>query len=218
MGEELKMELAFKVKDIFNPDDKLARWVLKLAIARNDMLHVHKQLLEAFDANSDNNIGESVYLFRIAVSHLREIIKLTTFGYENQNINSFIRKMDLETQKHYEMLIFTKNDLFLNEVLIPIRNNLFHYYDKDKDKEFNEKLNQMDDIEGKIKITGNFIKDVDYVFADEVSFNISLGNISYEDFVVRVKEISSYMVSFISAADTITGKYLDTKREHIRII
>ncbi|WP_379139128.1 hypothetical protein [Paenibacillus sp. sgz500958] len=209
-------EIFFNLKEVFSPNEKLDRWILKLAIARSDILHVHKRHVDVLQDETNITNGESLYLFRLAISHLREVVKLITFGSNDQEIRTFITGISKEVDSEFNRFIMSKEDPFLNNVLIPTRNNLFHYYDKDKDKEFKVRLEELKDFETKILSASKKIKDTEYEFADQVTLLMSIGDISYDEFKELVKLVSSYMVSFSKVAETITGAFLLMKKSKFR--
>ena len=79
-------EYVFKVKDIMDPNDILSLWIIKLSMARNDFMYVHKRFNDIFESNSREPCGESVYLFRLAVSHYREIVKFIDKNKDEKDI------------------------------------------------------------------------------------------------------------------------------------
>jgi hypothetical protein len=203
-------EAVFKMKSMFDPKDELAQWILKIAMSRNDFLYVHNRLLELND-NGSNHSGESLYFFRLACSHYREAVYFLSKYKNKRNVLRFLSRMDKEFIEDYETLIDSCEPWkgsFVERVMLPIRNNLFHY----STDNFDEIYSEFEDFFSRVIITGKTRSHIDLVFADELAIKLSLGEIEQEEFKELLTYISRLFVSFIRFTDHAINMYLISRK------
>lgn len=218
------MDIEFIFKDVFNPNDHLSRFILKLAIARNDLFQVHKNL--QISEGAPFNPGESFYIFRMGISHLREAYKLIYLFSDVQEINNFVKSLGPENEKRYKDILkhnkeFNQPDSVLSETLKPIRDNSFHYYEsRNRKRDFSyeskliEKLNKLSDMKFNITSTGKKGYQLDYAFASAVSFYLLFGShITEDDFQIKIKELAFLTHNFIAFSDDAVGYYIFSYKE-----
>ncbi|WP_219836949.1 hypothetical protein [Paenibacillus sp. R14(2021)] len=207
-----KQEAVFKFKEVFNPQEVLSQWIIKLSMARNDFLYVHNRLFELSDKK--DKAGENFYYFRIALSHYREAIKYIDKHKEKKKIIEFISILDKKTKDDYRKLIESCSPWdgsFVKEKILPVRNNLFHYYNDD----FQLNLENLDDFFTRVIVSGNSRSEVDLVFADDVSLKISFGNIEEQEFKEILLELVQLLVAFIRFIDKAISTYLLIKQQRV---
>lgn len=157
-------DIEFIFKNVFDPDDVLSRFILKLAMARNDLFQNHKTLQTAVDIPF--NQGESFYFFRMGISHLREAYKLIHLFSDDPSVKTFIKSLGPENEKLYKEILrlnneFKQPDSVLSNTLKPIRDHSFHYYDSESGKrkatyesKFIAELKELSDLKFHITSTG----------------------------------------------------------------
>jgi len=132
-------EAVFKIKNMFNPDDTLSLWIIKMSMIRNDLYYVHKSLTSIAEVGSTFQNEEMNYFFRLAASHYREAVKFIDKYKTEEKIHSFINLLDSKSIENYEKLLESCtpwDSSFVSDILKPIRDNFFHYTNKNFDKDF----------------------------------------------------------------------------------
>jgi hypothetical protein len=79
----------FRMGDLFDADDPLAVWVCTLSVAFNDAIHA------AVKFSAADRSWESMYEWRVGVSHLSEACLHLERGREIDQVTQFIRKEGL---------------------------------------------------------------------------------------------------------------------------
>jgi len=210
----VQYELVFKLKKMFNPDNKLTSWILKLSMIRNDMFYVHRSLIDYLDGTKKAASGEFIYFFRLAASHYREAAKYISSGKNKPEIQAFINELSEETIMDYNQIIKSCTpwkSSFVNQIVKPIRDNFFHY----DIENFEEDYLELEDIFSRIILTGKSRKEIDLVFADELSINLIFGNKSLHEIKQILSELSSYMSSLISFVDEAVGIFINKNVDKI---
>lgn len=216
----------FRFGDVFNSNDSLSKWALKITMARNDLFHAHSRLLDDDDKPTIHE-GLSFYFFRISVSHFREILKLIDYFRDDAKVIDLISKISVEARQHYEVLLklsatFRDESSFFSKVLVPIRNHTNHYYDLSNSKNYDVQLsNQMyklQDLSTNFKVHGTKRFETVLAFADQASFHMLFGeDINDEEYRATLRELSGYMTSFIAFADEAIICFLSLHEEKLNI-
>lgn len=201
-------EAVFKIKNMFNPNDVLSLWIIKISMIRNDLFYVHKSLTSIAEVNNELQNGEMNYFFRLAASHYREAVKFIDEYKNEKKIQRFVDSLDSKSIENYKKLLESCtpwNASFVKKTLKPIRDNFFHY----SSESFNEDFNEMKDFYSRIYSTGSSRKELTLVFADEISFNLDFRDYSEEQYKEVIIKLSEYMVALIQFVDEATGLYFN---------
>ncbi len=203
----MKNEMVFKLKRMFDPDNILSIWVLKLSLIRNDLFYVHRSLIDYLSGTKIATSGEYLYYFRLAASHYREAAKYVEKWNKDNDVISFVSELPVEHREEYRLILDSCTPWetsFVNRILKPIRDNFFHY----DISSFQKDYRKLDDIFTRIVSSGDARNETDFVFADELSINLIFGNNSKQEIEEILSELSTYMSALISFVDAAIGTYL----------
>lgn len=203
---EMKNEFVFKLKSMFEPNDVLARWIIKLSMMRNDLFYVRKSLIPYFLEDEPMHDGFLTYNFRQCASHYKEAVKFIYNYSENEVIKAFLKRLPDEAIKNYSQVLDSCTPWtgsFVHSIVMPIRDNFYHYTDKTFKKDYEE----LADIFTRMIVEGKNGADIDLVFADEISMNVIFGNKSEKEISDIVMKLSDYMVALIKFVDQAIAAY-----------
>jgi hypothetical protein len=112
--------------EVYPPDEALARWILVLQLARNDLELAGYDIEEAAEAaEAGRDSGNLLRRSRIAAGHLYEAaVMLRRSHQEVAEVRDFARTLPEELRAEYQPL---RDASFLSGVLEPDRNLTFHY-------------------------------------------------------------------------------------------
>lgn len=211
---ETKRKYEFKIGDLFPSDDDLGRWVMALSIIRNDIALTNHYLIQAMKKSGDDLSPDSVYFFRLVISHLREAFRCQQY-YETQFIivKQFINTLDNESKNIYDNKLYPLynpwNNSFIEKIARPIRNTFIHYPNKEEDdKDLKMCLSRLVDHFGSVSYDSN--SGTRYLFCDDVCSNL-VGNVVDGD-MTRVKneiitKIGDICIDLITFIDKVIEAY-----------
>ncbi len=116
-----------KIGDVLPADDEVARWVLVLTLARNDLALTRARLIEAFDKDET-----ALHWSRLLAGHLYEIAYFLRREATRPVIKDFAKTLPPKAAKVYGELL--RPD-FLKGRLESDRERVFHYPSADKEAE-----------------------------------------------------------------------------------
>lgn len=200
-------EIKFIMKEMFPPDEPLAIWILTLSRIYNDLKHVNSYMVNIYESESYSE-SEMIYFARLGFAHYREAVKFIDSYKDKSEIRDFVNNPDKEIIEKYDFVIASGNhfnDSFLKKYLVLIRNNIFHYFDDCIKEIINSKVG----YESTVRIIDKAMKDIDLVFADEMSVFLSFKSMETDDFTNLVKEISSYILALIDFLNDAIATYFE---------
>jgi len=205
----MQQELSHRIerKNFFtNEDPIIVRWIVALSMATNDLIFASNKI-------RDTQIDyEHIYLFRLALAHIREIAKVVGEAKKNKNIIFFISVLPTQAQEKYlEITNFLgtyENSGFVKGVLKLPRDEVFHYPDI-KGKWWSSLFDDVKAL-GKISIelskNDQTIMGVRYRFIDDLLWERVKQGLSGE----IVNQLSLITVNLVSFIDYVF-EYLVTK-------
>jgi hypothetical protein len=171
--------LRFRIGDVFDANDPIARWVTVLAMAMNNTIYVNVRLIEGDGQSAAGQVLPpelNLYYFRLLASHFYEAV---TWLRDTRRcwpeINAFIGSLDPRFQHHYEVLVaFADSNHVLHQQLRRCRMSMFHYPRMNQDRErrgiedLANAMREAADIETAIE-GGEDYASFRATFADEIS-------------------------------------------------
>lgn len=202
-----------KIGDVLPADDEVARWVLVLTLARNDLSLTRARLVEAFDKD-----GTALHWSRLLAGHLYEIAYFLRREAVRTVIKDFAGALPPKAAKVYAELL--RPD-FLKGRLAGDRERIFHYPSADKEAEdksgpaLYEALNDVRDQEAALEV--KWRKDgkpesMRFDFADQVAVQFAMRDFGDTE-AERDKSIEALKdesVKVIWLADTVFHHYTET--------
>jgi hypothetical protein len=208
--DNLAFGVRFRVGDAFPADHPLARFVVVLLLALNDLLPRNERLTE--DRDDELPPHERLYLGRLVGSHLFE---LATFVDEAPRqfpeIESFLNALPEGAQQQRRTLVAVakgKPGDFAEE-LEQLRNHFMHYPRligaAPEREQLSKALVEHADRQGEIRV-GELFKDFRAHFADDIAAELTLTDEDAEPFVQELAELSTAAMNFAYA---VVGAYTD---------
>ena len=205
----MQQDLAHKIEqnNFFTKENPvIVRWIVALAMATNDLIFCSNKI-------RDTPIDyEHIYLFRLALAHIREIAKVVGEAKGDEDIKLFISALPTQAQEKYlEITNFlgTYEDKgFVKGVLKLPRDEVFHYPDI-KGKWWNslfDDVKALDKISVELSKSDKTIMGVRYRFIDDLLWERVKKGLSGE----IVNQLSTITVNLISFIDYVF-EYLVTK-------
>lgn len=115
-----------RIGDLFPADDLLARWVLVLCLARNDVVATMKQIVRA---NEDDD-GTNLHWARVTAGHLYEIATFLRQSSSLDEVKDFAKRLPPKADADRRALL---DATFLKRALVTDRSLTFHYPSVDAD-------------------------------------------------------------------------------------
>lgn len=109
-----------RIGDLLPADDRLARWILVLCLARNDVVAKMKQIVRA---NEDSD-GTNLHWARVTAGHLYEIATFLRQTSSLDEVKDFVTRLPPKADADRRALL---DSTFLKRVLVTDRSLTFHY-------------------------------------------------------------------------------------------
>lgn len=111
------------INEAFDPDDPTARFVVSMAMARNDVLFTLIELVEA----NERGAPFRVWKLRVLLGYLHEaLLALSQFRNEYEDVRALIRQLPTETQENLGDAVRLDSSIS-KKALSAGRNSVFHY-------------------------------------------------------------------------------------------
>jgi hypothetical protein len=158
---------AFRIGDVFDPDDPLAVWACIVAIAFNDLVFANTKV----DTAEDEWVR--FYEWRIATGHFYEACMHLERSREVPEVQAFLRSEPKVEALHAEVL---ERYASLKSLTNRVRNQAFHYPYKSGHRAVIRVLRDIANEQGTTgtATTSRKIRDSRQYFADEVVGNLTL--------------------------------------------
>ena len=185
--------------DIFKGrDDSVIRWLVALAMTAND-LSLNVKLIKEY-----GDQAEAHYFFRVSFAHLREIAKVVGGSKGNKKIERFLDNLDTETRVVYQDIAQSlgqfSDSSVTKGVLLPVRNECFHYPDiNGKEKSFKNLpkiLAAIDKKEVRFSVADKSILGHRYLFAD-AAIGFSVNSRLSTELVDQISRIVIKIIQFV---------------------
>ena len=168
---------SFKLKEAFPSDSIIARWLIGLSAAVNDIILAGSSMeREIFHLSPNTPSSEGLYFFRLVASHYREVAKFLHDANKHTEIKDFIETLKPEIQQDYQALLSTFTPFkgsFVEQTLKPLRDEFFHYPNANSE-ELQIAVEKLRNLETGMELKGERrIADFRSVFADDVMLCLS---------------------------------------------
>jgi hypothetical protein len=213
MNPDNALHLGDPLPDVFPPDDPMARFVVSMAMASNDIERALRDVQRA----GENDDPDFTYRIRLSVGHLVEALDaLSSYSQEFGEIRRLINRIPPAGQKHLSEARGTVQRAG-SRVLKNVRDNTFHYpsperrYSPTSDAQLRDAILAMADRGAELLLdeqTGA----ITYTFADDIALAMTVGkNATTSEDVVRQAEIArDGALSFVLWARALVATYRDT--------
>lgn len=166
-----------KIGEVLPADDEVARWVLVLALARNDLALSRARLVEGFGKDRT-----ALHWSRLLVGHLYEIAHFLRRESSRPVIRDFAKGLPDKPKRVYRELLRPN---FLKVQLEGDRNRVFHYPSADLGAEdkggpaLRDALETVRDLEAALVVTwgkDGKAEDMRFDFADQVAVQFAMAD------------------------------------------
>lgn len=203
-----------KIGEVLPADDEVARWVLVLALARNDLALTHTRLVEAFDKDRT-----ALHWSRLLVGHLYEVAHFLRRESNRPVIRDFAKGLPKKPKRVYRELL---QPHFLKVRLEGDRNRVFHYPSADLGAEdkggpaLRDALETVRDLEAALVVKwgeNGKVEDMRFDFADQVAVQFAMADFGTTEAeqkksIVAVRESAAKVIWL---ADAVFHHYAETE-------
>jgi hypothetical protein len=203
-----------RIGEVLPADDDVARWVLVLALARNDLALTRTQLVEAFGKDRT-----ALHWSRLLAGHLCEVAHFLRRDSNRPVIRDFARGLPDKPKRVYRELL--RPD-FLKVRLEGDRNRVFHYPSTDLGAEdkggpaLRDALATVHDLEAALVVKwgkDGKAEDMRFDFADQVAVQFAMADFGttkaeQKKSIVAVRENAAKVIWL---ADAVFHHYTETE-------
>lgn len=203
-----------KISDVLPADDEVARWVLVLTLARNDLALTRTQLVEAFGKDQT-----ALHWSRLLAGHLYEIAYFMRREALRPVVKEFTKTLPTKPAQVYRELL--RPD-FLKGRLEGDRERIFHYPSADKDAQdkggpaLHAALETVRDLEAALVVKWGEnckVEDMRFDFADQVAVQFAMADFGTTEAqqkksIVAVRESAAKVIWL---ADAVFHHYAETE-------
>lgn len=213
--------IRFTIGEAFPRKSLLAVWVAGLATVANDLATASDPIFRV-ERNVDKQ-ADHTYFFWLTCAQYREAAKFVASGLDEEEIARFNRQLPPDTK---ELLQFVRGSFepwensFVETVLKPIRDHLFHY-PKVRSREWKEVLEAHSQTSSSVRLEGaGRIRDTRGFFADDIRASLlshHLGN-GPEDWSEAMDYLASLVGALVRYSHEVLAHYLvGLPKESVRI-
>ncbi len=209
------------IAEVFPPDDIMARFVVAMSIARNDIELALRDGIRA----AKGDAPDFTYRVRLATSHLVEgLDSLNSYSQASPAVRNLMARVPADGRNNLKMARGTLQKVG-SEALQHVRHNTFHYpspntnYDPTSDKQLQDVLAAMSDRRATVHFSGGPPEVVTLEFATQVALALALAkhspdekdalrqfNVTSEGAVAFAKWVDALLVAFFGLTGTTFGK------------
>ncbi|MCW3004627.1 MAG: hypothetical protein JWQ20_3925 [Conexibacter sp.] len=202
------------VADIFPPDDPAARFVIVMAMARNDI----ERVLQDLERPGAQDAPDFSYRVRLTVGHLVEAIDaLARYRETFTEVRDLISRVAPEGAAELKVVSATLQKAGKN-ALQDVRDNTFHYpspdlkYSPSSDEKLREVLALMTDSGVSFHFDGDTFATT-MSFADDAALDLALGrpNTTVAEALRRAEVARDGALAFRAWVDHLIAAYIDVK-------
>jgi hypothetical protein len=180
------------IPELFPPDDPTARFVISMAMARNDIERALRDVAEAVK----NERPDFSYRVRLSVGHLFEALDaLNDYRQTFEEVNALIGRIPTSAQAYLKVASGSLQRAGPN-VLKHARDNTFHYpspgrgYEPSSDEQLREAIAALNGRGAEIHLDGD-TSAITLTFADDIALAMALGQATEtEEQLKRAAEIA----------------------------
>jgi hypothetical protein len=200
------------IAEVFPPEAPAARFVIAMAMAKND---IERALRDVLDAGKDDR-PDFTYRVRLATGHLVEALdSLNAYSQEFDEVRALIQRVSPEGQEKLKVVRGTLQEVGA-DALKSARDNTFHYpspktnYEPTSDEQLRETLAAMSQRRADVHVDYD-ANHVTLTFADEGALALSMGKHAPErdDYFRQSVRTRDGALAFIAWADRLLIAYLD---------
>jgi hypothetical protein len=199
------------VPGVFPPEDPLARFVVSMSIANNDIGRSFRDLLRS----ADEGAPDFAYRVRVTIGYLVEAIDaLNFYSATLPEVRQLMKRLPTDAQQQLKIVRGTLQKAG-SKALAATRDNTFHYpspnpaYNPTSDEKLRDALAALGHI-GVQMHYDVYTKAMTFNFADEAAFNLAMGEptTSNEEALRRAEIARDGGVAFVQWATALVRTYM----------
>lgn len=198
------------IPSIFPPDDPMARFVVSMSMAKNDIERAFLDMLRSHDEDGQ----DFTYRVRVSIGHLVEAIDaLNAYSQKFPEVRALMARVPAEAQKDLRIVRGTLQRAGA-EVLQCVRDNSFHYpspdpnYSPTSDEQLEGALAGMGNRSAEFHVDGD-TREVRLTFADDAAIGLAMGAATDEEVRQRMEIARDGALAFRRWADALLATYLE---------
>jgi hypothetical protein len=202
--------LVSSIRDVVPPADPVARFVLCVSMARNDIEHSLRNAAKANEADRP----EFGWWVRVAHGFTFEAITaVRAWRSESEDARAFLNALSPDAQKQLAKAVSVEQDIG-GRAFEHIRQRTFHYphpdraYDPDADQELEELLQRLGDREANLDVDWSVKPtQIRVAFADEVALYLALNKHDPNDLKAQLERALEAATSFVNFGKALLDAY-----------
>jgi hypothetical protein len=202
-------EFGDPIPSVFPPEDRAARFVVSMAMARND---IERALRDVEDAIS-NERPDFSYRARLSIGHLVEALEALDAYSQYEEVRALISRVPAPAQKQ---LTVARGSLQTagQDVLRRARDNTFHYpsprsnYSPTSDEQLRQALADMAGRGAEIHFDGD-TRRLTLTFADDIALALAMGTTKPKDLESRAEAAAVGAANFVVWVSALVATYQD---------
>jgi hypothetical protein len=196
------------IPSVFPPEDPTARFVVSMAMAKNDIERALRDVQDAIE----NDRPDFSYRARLSIGHLVEALAaLNSYSQEYAEVRALINRLPAAAQKH---LRTARSSLQRagEDVLRRARDNTFHYpsprsnYSPTSDAQLGEALANLSGRGVEIHLDGD-TQQVTFTFADDIALALAMGSVKPTELESRAMPAAEGAASFVVWVSALVAIY-----------
>ena len=196
------------IAEVFPHDDPVARFVVAMSMARNDVRHA----MERTAATNEGDAPEFTYYARLALGHFFEALDALDQWRRLPEVKRFIERMPQEGREQLQIARSTRQRVG-HAAIKQIRNRTFHYPAPDSpyqtDAELREALRVMGPEEVTVVITGDGFYRLH--FADQVALTVAMRRHTPDRFRTQASDTQAGAAAFVNFATVAWRTYMNER-------
>ena len=206
------------IPEVFSPEDPLARFVVAMSMANNDINRAFRDLLRS----ADEDTPDFAYRVRVLIGYLVEAIDALNFYTEKvPDVAKLLKNLPTDAQRKLKIVRGTLQKAG-PKALAAVRDNTFHYpspnpaYKPTSDDELREALAALRHIGVKMHYDCD-TNAMTFNFADEAAFNLAMGEptTSNREAMRRAEIARDGALAFVQWATVLVRTYMTSTGAHI---
>jgi hypothetical protein len=199
------------IPDVFPPENPLARFVVAMSMANNDINRAFRDLLRS----SDENTPDFTYRVRVTIGYLVEAIDaLNFYSATLPEVLELLKCLPTDAQQQLKIVRGTLQKAG-SKALAAVRDNTFHYpspnpaYKPSSDEKLRDALAALGHIGVQMHYDGD-TKAMTFNFADEAAFNLAMGEpaTTNEEALHRAEIARDGGLAFVQWATVLVRTYM----------
>jgi hypothetical protein len=191
-------EIGDPIPSVFPPEDPTARFVVAMAMAKNDIERALRDVQDAIE----NERPDFSYRARLSIGHLVEALAaLNSYSQEYDEVRALLDRTPAAAKEHLKVARGSLQKAG-QDVLRRARDNTFHYpsprgnYSPTSDEQLGQALTDLAERGVEMHLDGD-TQQVTFTFADDIALALALGSVKPTELEARAAPAAVGAANFV---------------------